>query len=518
MRGGPFLVGPFNGGINIRDAPWEIPLSQSPDCLNVIADKDGVVRKREPCTLVTATFTGAGSNNISTLYSSSSISNTFIVIAGLKIYSVTTAGVVTDITGAATITLNRGWAWIEAPATGGQGPFYGISDDGGGSTPKFWTGAGNVGDWTASAGTLDKGQHMIYFKSRVLMGGTGAGFTGLKASAPGDPRNWDTSASGGAWLVNLDPSDGVPITALAGYGNYLLVFKQNKIYLVYDLDTGANRQINSPVGCISPRTVVTTPYGVLFLANDGHVYITDGTKIDKLTDIVGEPSNEDLRASTTACFGPRVGSVLGSNGMTAGMPNAVFYDDKYYISNIGTAAGTAATFMYDFETKAWWKYSNNMNQMAVQTFSNSTSSWLFGGANLASPSPSFQRMYNKFSNSATGTWQDAGANYNAYYTTPFISPQGKGMNPNLRRRFHAWRGYYSGSSDFQYALDQLNTFSPTFTTLGTLASGTLNLGSPEQYTFYSLGVGNSIRVKVTSTNANAWEMYPFQVYTQPRTD
>jgi hypothetical protein len=86
----------------------------------------------------------------------------------------------------------------------------------------------------------------------------------------GDPRAWPA-----ANIVLFDPNDGESITGIGECGAGLLVFKPSKAWLVYDLDTGANRPLGAGVGCISHRSIAVTPYGTVW-AGVKQVWVSDG--------------------------------------------------------------------------------------------------------------------------------------------------------------------------------------------------------------------------------------------------
>ena len=44
-------------------------------------------------------------------------------------------------------------------------------------------------------------------------------------------------------------------------GDMILVFKERKTWVIYDFDTGANRQLSESVGCVSHRSIADTPAG-----------------------------------------------------------------------------------------------------------------------------------------------------------------------------------------------------------------------------------------------------------------
>jgi hypothetical protein len=520
MRGDASSVGPFDGGLNTRDELQRIPQNQSPDCLNVIGAVDGSVRKRDPSTLFASGLTGAGVNDVSALFWAPT-PGVFIATAGLKMYEIDQSGTVFDITGGAVFgTVSAPWSFIQAPTSGGQGPVYGLAADLT-TSPQYWTGAGNIGTWTASAGTLDKGDYMIYFKNRVIMFGLliGTNGTGIKASSPGDPRNWDTSAAGGAWLTSLDPYDGEIITAMGYVGSYVVAFKRSKAYLIYDLDTGANRLINDAPGCASRRSVVTTPHGLIYLATNGHVYITDGSKTERLSDVLSEPASVSaLHTSTSLGINcnsddTRTGNFLWSS--------AVFYNEKYYLSTC-TATTNYRTYVFDFKTRSWWVWTEAFAQMIVAQFSNTVPrSELFGARRTPSGGTAASNIWNLWvPGKRSGAWVDPSGAYNAYWTTPPLTPgRGAGATTDIRRRYHAMRAQIAGTVDVQVALDQLSSIFSlvTYTSIGTVSG--FELDNPVENSFYSMGVGNCIRFKFNSSSVNTtWLVYPFQIFTQSRTD
>jgi hypothetical protein len=92
-------------------------------------------------------------------------------------------------------------------------------------------------------GAVPNGKFILYVKNRVLIAGVPGTPHRLYASALGDPRNWGTAANQG-WAVDLDPNDGDAITGIGVVGPYVMVFKNEKAFTVYDLDTGANRRLS----------------------------------------------------------------------------------------------------------------------------------------------------------------------------------------------------------------------------------------------------------------------------------
>ena len=83
-------------------------------------------------------------------------------------------------------------------------------------------------------------------------------------------------------VKQVDPRGG-PVTALASLDDKLLVFKQDHIFIVLGQgpdNTGQNNDLSDTIlvttdaGCIDPRSIVTTPVGVMFKSRKG-IYLID---------------------------------------------------------------------------------------------------------------------------------------------------------------------------------------------------------------------------------------------------
>jgi hypothetical protein len=120
----------------------------------------------------------------------------------------------------------------------------------------------------------------------------------------GNPRAWPA-----ANVVQFDPNDGDSITGLGTIGPYLLVFKRRKTWVVTDLDTGANRRLSGDTGCAAGRSIVETPLGTFFLTQDKGVYLTNGSSLEPMSDVIRPTldgivetmrSRRRRRSSTTA--------------------------------------------------------------------------------------------------------------------------------------------------------------------------------------------------------------------------
>jgi hypothetical protein len=222
--------------------------------------------------------------------------------------------------------------WIMAPSKGGQGPYYGTGTAQALQMARF---SGAVGTWTASAGTLPTGTYLIYHGNRAWFGNL-ATYGGtiddptstIIGSAPGDVRDYAAPV-----IVSFSPGDGDDISGLAPIGEQMLVFKRRSCYVVYDLETGANRQLSDRIGAAVEGGIVPTPYGVAFVGQDDfEVYLTDGSRIDKIS----EPLGDAFRAES---------EVIGLRG--------AYRDGHLYLTLTDQRTSNVVLGDFDMATKRW---------------------------------------------------------------------------------------------------------------------------------------------------------------------
>jgi hypothetical protein len=189
--------------------------------------------------------------------------------------------------------------------------------------------------WTASAGTLPNSRFLLNAGNRIWA----AFATNLGTSDPGSTLAWSEIGDPDDWpaanVLLLDPGDGDDLTGLGRVGDYIAVFKGRKTFLIYDLDTGANRMLSATVGCKDGRSIVSTPYGVVFLSANGGVMVTDGSSVRPLG-----PPTEALFAG-------------------AQIAGAAFWRDRYIVTVAEYASAADAhptrysSYSYDFREQTW---------------------------------------------------------------------------------------------------------------------------------------------------------------------
>lgn len=145
--------------------------------------------------------------------------------------------------------------------------------------------------------------------------------------------------------VMLAPNDGGPITALGFVNDLLVIFKKRQIYAVAGEGPNLFGQgffsnpelINTDVGCIDQRSVVSTPDGLVFLSEKGWKILTKGLQVMYL--------GADVEAYNDQSFS---GAVLVSSS-----------------NQVRCIASSGSTLVYDYFVRAWARWSQPVGIGAV---------------------------------------------------------------------------------------------------------------------------------------------------------
>lgn len=493
MRGTPVRQVDFTGGLNTKAAPYLVEPNECRDCLNVVTTTRGSVKKRDgstefvPATAIPAL--NAGAAQVFAIFAGHgvpTIGNCLIVLdEDGQAYSISTAGVVTDISVAAFATA-LGISIIQAPINGGQGPIY-FSDS---NTNNQWTGSGNVAAWTASLGTVPVGAFSVYFKNRVWIAGQPANPSSLFFSDIGNPRSWPV-----ANVVNFDPTDGDGITGIGTCGPYLLVFKRNKAWVVYDLDTGANRPLGTNIGCAAHRSITESPKGTFFLTQDKGVWVTDGKKLSQVSEKI--TPTLDAIPSTHRQY-------------SAG----AYLNDHYYMSFFDTSF-TSKVLDYDTTTKSWWMHDVHSVQFAIWRRVNSNE--------LYTASDFTTRIDRVF---VPGETTDANAaNILCRWTGPWLSFGEPYRNKRIRQVHVDGSGVVDAYKQIDYTAGITGTLIDTdifdFPGSAPLFGGAGNFGGDGIFggsssvgarRLYSLGVARAFSFQIQATQNGLFEMDSYTTY------
>lgn len=330
----PLYFSNFSGGLNTLNAPNLLTDSQARDLQNVQGTTAGAIVKRNG-TQMLATPPGT----LLSLYAADEFGGTLIAADSSHLYSVVNPGTVTTIKSG----LSDGhWEWVSSQATGGQGPAYGMN---GVDTPQQWSGSGSTADWTATTGTVPNGKYMVLAGNRIWVSGVGSARSRVFFSdlipANNGPITWPAQN-----VAVFDENDGFPITGLGHVGPYILVCKQRKLFVITDMNTGDARRLSDNIGCVSHRSIAEAPEGTYFLAPERGVYVTDGSKLTPVSDVI-KPDFDAIFAGTLA--------------KAAG----VYFNGHYHLSVDRGSGVNDTVYDYDSSLQSWWRHTLGANQFTV---------------------------------------------------------------------------------------------------------------------------------------------------------
>lgn len=504
--GVPLYYTNFSAGLNTKSAPFLLDEGLGPmpsrDLMNVQGTQAGAILKRNGL----VTLASPAATPTSLFASEATPLNCMIGAGGTVMYSVQSGGTVTSIkTG---LTSGKRWEFISAPVVSGQGPVYGLN---GTDTPQQWSGAtaGTLtGNWTNASGSVavPNGTYVIYANNQAFISGVSANPSRVYWSAIADPTNWDPASVTGAGFVDFDPNDGQVITGLGKVGPYVLVFKPRKCWVITDTATAANRRISDQIGCVAHRTIQSGPAGTYFLSEDRGVYLTNGSKLEPISDLIQ----------------PTIDQIDGQRTQAA----AVYFNGHYYLSVAGTGSGANDTTL-DFDTtiNSWWRHSFGSNQFAI---------WHpVGSAQLYSAKATAAIVDQCF---ASAVFTDNGSNFTWYWRGPWQSPTFARRRlfptPYYRKRLRQVRYEGIGTVDFSLAKD----FAATETLVkqdvfagstGTNFGGPQPFGGPQlfgggatllQGRVYTLGVADAFSIVFSSTSNTSDGLYSYFMVLHDRKD
>jgi hypothetical protein len=364
VRGTPFSFEGFTGGLNTQADPYQLDQSEAREAMNVVSTQRGSIRKRNGSILVNETAPNVALDSATWVRSSVS----FVTSGSGKIYSMTTPGGVEEI--GSGLTAGVRLSVVEAPLTkesGGQGPVYLTN---GTDVPLYWPGTGlTVGPWTGAAEVtigetkvpcyedpvtkkhVPNGKYMVFAGNRIWMTGISSDPSAVwfsetvsigEGGEQADPSFWPKTN-----VVRFDSSDGHAITGIGTVGPYILIFKEAKTWVIYNLNTGENRRISSSVGCVAHRSIVESAHGTFFLSADQGVCITNGSTISEVS--------QNVRPT-----------VLEANTLYRHNAAGVYFENHYYLSYPGSGSETNnRTLDYDTQLKSWWLHDLAGNQWTI---------------------------------------------------------------------------------------------------------------------------------------------------------
>lgn len=505
MRGQPVVFDDFRAGVNLLGAPYSLDRVQGRDCRNVTTNNLGALSKRKG-------FVDNGSTVAAPIHSLSVFNGTPDVLVAIGddgatsyVYKIALGGTTTSIK-AGTIGLDSRWSFIQAPQIGGatQGPLYMMN---GVDAPRQWTGSGNIANWTApTSGTVPNGKYLCFFNNRVFVAGVSSDPSRLYWSGIGDAGDW-SSPSGGSTL--FDPDDGEPITGLGVVGDYVLVFKPRKAYVIFDTDTGGYRRISSEIGCLANRSIVETSSGTFFLSSDRQLMVTDGGNIQSVSNDI-DPILEDIP-----------GGVIANSAAT-------YCKGSYYLS-IPEADVNSIIIEFDTRFSSWWLHeiSTDNGTFGVNDWAiaNPTSTTDLYAAGADPDAPNVMQAF------VDDIYQDNSLAYTAYWVTQWHT---FGL-PHLRKVLRQIRADARGDFTLEYAASFATSYtdaedliweiaesdgSGTFGGFGTFGGSGIFGGEilVQEHRYYTPGTARAFSLKFSSDSNGPWDLYSYTMAIDSRRD
>ena len=197
----------------------------------------------------------------------------------------------------------------------------------------------------AQATEWPKARHWLWFKTVLICGNLEGApntvqWTAASATLQGF-RVWPEES-----FEYFGDDDSSPITGLASFGEHVVVFRQDSIWLLVDDgvdDNGLQRfapaKVVDGTGCVSRATIKKIPGGLCFLSEDG-VYLFNGQSVQKISTAIDSLLARDM---------------LKSQRFKASADH--YKSNNCYLLSVPTGDGTERkTYAYDYLNQAWWPW------------------------------------------------------------------------------------------------------------------------------------------------------------------
>lgn len=367
MARGTTITSPSLGrGLNTQASPYELQPGETPDCLNVRGTIRGAIRKRQGMLDLSDGTSFATQPRKIAVYRSGA--TTKVVGMGTRLQALE-PGAAPSAAYTPTTTQPYSWASAIGQQVSGQGPLFMMSD----ADKVYYDGAA-FGAWTAASGSIPTGRILCPHFNRLYVADVSSiadARSAMVFSEIGDYRTWPPDQ-----IVKFDPFQQDRITAMCSLGTYLMVFKRDGIWRVYDPDTGANQKITSQAGTVFRDSVVVTDRGAFFLDPDRGVMVTDGQTVKALSDQI-LPEIRNLPLDDESTFNV----------------SAAYWEGSYFLSIPDSTGMPLYVFEYDLDEKAWWRHDCAAYDLQVAAFGQSSDPLLVREALVgAVPAAVLQRL------------------------------------------------------------------------------------------------------------------------------
>ena len=262
-----FTLRDFTGGLNLQADTFRLANNESPDMLNVDVDRRGGFQVRRGVAPYT---TNALSADPFTLWVFNNGGTEQIMAqVGVKVWTSTGStwteiGPNRGVTDAAVcpVVINGATYW-------GRGQYATMKWDGTGTTATVMANSFND-TTTATSGNVPRAEHLAVHAGYMWVGNTWESGTNYPNRIrwswanvyDNSVENWRTDE----YIDIDDGKDGDEITALIPFGDQLLVFKRDSVYVVYGYDSNSFQIVNvsNTHGAVSHEAALATPAGLFF--------------------------------------------------------------------------------------------------------------------------------------------------------------------------------------------------------------------------------------------------------------
>lgn len=257
----------FSGGLNTKDGPFNLQPNEAQDLMNVILTERGALEQRAGKTR----FDQLGApvlptENIRNWYPSSSSTKRLLASIDGDIYTIGTTGVYGLVFNGAASTI---WSFEQGQDASNNDLLWCMN---GSDNPKKIDTSAAVADW---ANTPPNGTMLRMWKNRMCIAGTTAFPQRLYYSDIGNPES--PAATYGTNFIDIKTTDDDldPITWLEVIGDYLIVFKKQSVWQIFDSNSFANQRLGTP-GC-EGRFMSCVSEGRCYFFHRSGVWSTSGT-------------------------------------------------------------------------------------------------------------------------------------------------------------------------------------------------------------------------------------------------
>ena len=391
----------WTGGLNTEADEFQLEPDESPNCENVEFGLRGAVRKRDGYTQF-STATTWGVTNL-TDWQKAGGAKYLVAVADDGNIRHADIGTTTTFTSQATSwgapsSQEEWWSGIASL----DNVLYVSRRDG--NTWSFdgttWT---EITDYTLSGGGSEfpRAAHLLSLHERLFAANIDNGGTlyrsRIQFSNPGAAGVWDVED----W-IDVSPDDGQQITAMVAYGESIIIFKENSVYVLSGTDATSFTlyPLDAEVGTVSPRSVHPSANFLLFFDAKAGVYSFDGADFKKI----------DEKISLHLLDGMNYSAAYKAAGYV--------YRDHYYLSvPWGTNTDNTRMFVRDMRTAAWTQWTYGVNAYTL------IEADLYGGE--ASGAGGVYKLKDGVT--------DDGATISSYFETAWLSPENEAVRGRLRR-------------------------------------------------------------------------------------